>query len=75
MKKKILKALGAVVSTAWYAALTFFCIVVFGTILFRFVDKFLNNNIGACAFLGVVLICATGFVGNYVKEKARRKDD
>lgn len=73
MMKKILKSIAAILSTAWYAALTFFCITVFGTALFRFADKFLNNNIGLCMLLGAILIGATMFVGDYVKKKANRK--
>lgn len=70
--KKTIKAIEAILSTAWYAALTFFCFAVFGTALFQFADKFLNNNIVACVVLGILLIIATVLVGNYVKEKANK---
>ena len=73
--KKMLKALDAVLSTAWYAALTFFCFVVFGTALFQFADKFLNNDIVACVVLAIILVGVTIFVGNHVKKKANWKDE
>lgn len=74
MMKKILKSIAAILSTAWYAALTFFCVTVFCTALFQFSDRFLSNNIFACMFLGAILIGATMFVGDYVKKKANRKE-
>lgn len=67
---KLLRALEAILSTAWYAALTLFCVAVFGTALFDFADKFLNNDIVACVVLCFLLILLTGTVGNYVKKKA-----
>lgn len=73
--KKSLKVLGAVLSTAWCAALTFFCFAVFGTALFQFADKFLNNDIVSCVVLAIILVGVTIFVGNYVKKKANWKDE
>ena len=67
---KLLRALEAILSTAWYAALTFFCFVVFGTALFQFADKFLNNDIVECVVLAIILVGVTIFVGNHVKKKA-----
>ena len=75
MKKKISKVLAAVLSTAWYAALTLFCFIVFEVALFQFADKFLNNDVALTVIFGVFLIAVTFSVGNHIKSKVNSDSD
>jgi len=67
--KRFVKCLLTILSTAWYGALTIFSGIVFTVATFRFVDKYLNNNIVASVLLAIGLIILTWAIGHVIKEK------
>ena len=74
-KERAVKVLVAVLSTAWYAALTLFCFIVFEVALFQFADKFLNNDVALTVIFGLFLIAVTFSVGNHIKSKVNSDSD
>lgn len=71
--RRRLKYLLAILCTAWNGTLALFSTIVFSTALFKFVDRFLNNNAFVCTVLALTLIAITFVLGITVKEKLKGK--
>jgi len=67
--KKVLKCLWAIIETALLGSITIFTGAAVFVVLAKFADKYLNNNIFSCIFLGIILLSTVLFVGTEIKEK------
>ena len=67
--KKFIKCLWAIIETALLGSITIFTGAAVFVVLAKFADKYLNNNVFSCIFLGVFLLSVVLFVGTTIKNK------
>jgi len=66
---KFLKCLWTIIETALIGSFTIFTCISVLVGLYKFADKYLNNNIFACILLGALLLVGIWMVGTNIKNK------